>query len=165
MKYALFLGCTVPSRGRNYEMAARLVAEKVGLELVDIPEFTCCGFPLRAVSFDTTILMCAKNLALAEKQGLNITTLCSACTSFQAEANHMLIAHEGLSDGLDDLLSLALSIIGELADGFEDLPVGALQCSTQLSCLAQALAHRRFRCRDLSNCQHADHVIRFGLVD
>jgi len=33
-RYALYLGCTVPVRGMNYEMAARKVSERLGIELV-----------------------------------------------------------------------------------------------------------------------------------
>ncbi len=88
MKYALFLGCTVPTRGLNYEMSARKVAEKLGIEIVDILEFTCCGFPIRSVSQEAGFIMAARNLALAEKQGLDILTLCSACTETLQEANY-----------------------------------------------------------------------------
>jgi len=38
MKYALFLGCTIPARSRNYELSARKVAQELGIELVDIEE-------------------------------------------------------------------------------------------------------------------------------
>ena len=48
MKYALYLGCTIPARSRNYELSARKVAETVGVEFVDIEEFVCCGFPMKA---------------------------------------------------------------------------------------------------------------------
>ena len=88
MKYALFLGCTVPTRALNYELSARKVAEKLGIELVDIPEFSCCGFPIRSVNQEAGFLMAARNLALAEKQGLNIVTLCSACVETLQEANY-----------------------------------------------------------------------------
>ena len=35
-RYALYLGCTVPVRGINYEMAARKVFERLGIELAAI---------------------------------------------------------------------------------------------------------------------------------
>lgn len=87
MRYALFLGCSVPTRGLNYEISSRKIAEKLDIELVDIPEFGCCGFPIRSVNQDAGFQMAARNLALAEKQGLNIVTLCSACTETLQEAN------------------------------------------------------------------------------
>ncbi len=88
MKYALFLGCTVPTRGLNYELSTRKVCERLGIELVDIPQFSCCGFPVRSVSNETGFIMAVRNLALAEKEGLPVITLCSACTETLVEANH-----------------------------------------------------------------------------
>ncbi len=81
MRHAIFLGCVVPARSRNYEMAARAIAREFGLELVDIPEFSCCGFPIMSSDRDLGLLLGAMNLALAEENGLDICTLCSACTS------------------------------------------------------------------------------------
>ncbi len=104
MKYALFLGCTVPVRGMNYEIAARKVAERIGLHLVDVDEFTCCGFPVKAVDVETSFLMAARNLALAENRGLDICTLCSACTSTLTEVNKALKEDEELREIINEKL-------------------------------------------------------------
>jgi heterodisulfide reductase subunit B len=48
MKYALFLGCTIPARSRQYELSARKVAQKLGVEFVDQENFICCGFPVKS---------------------------------------------------------------------------------------------------------------------
>ena len=90
IKYALYLGCTVPVRGMNYEMAARKVAERLSIELVDVDGFSCCGFPAKPLDWRAGLLMAARNLALAEAQGLDVLTLCSACTGTLTEANHRL---------------------------------------------------------------------------
>jgi len=93
MKYAFYLGCTIPARSRNYEMSARLVAEKLGLELVDIEKFLCCGFPVKTSDLQAAEVMGAYNLALAEAQGLDIVALCSSCTSALTELAHHLKHH------------------------------------------------------------------------
>jgi heterodisulfide reductase subunit B len=98
MKYALFLGCTIPARSRNYEMSARVVAHKLGIEFVDIFDFSCCGFPLKSSDSGQARLLAARNLALAEAQGLPICTLCSACTSMLAEEAHLLRRDKALRD-------------------------------------------------------------------
>ncbi len=90
MKYALFLGCTIPARSRNYELSSRKVAERLGLELVDLDSFICCGFPVRSADLRSATLLGAYNLALAQKQGLDICTLCSSCTSALTETVHRL---------------------------------------------------------------------------
>lgn len=89
-RYALYLGCTVPVRGMNYEMSTRKVSERLDIELVDIDGFTCCGFPAKPLDWRAGLLMAARNLALAEAQGLDILTLCSACTGTLTEASYRL---------------------------------------------------------------------------
>lgn len=84
--YALFLGCTVPVRALHYELSARKVAQRLGVPILDIPEFGCCGFPVKSINRYAYLLMAARNLALAEERGLSICTLCSACTGALTEA-------------------------------------------------------------------------------
>lgn len=107
MRYALYLGCTAPVRTMNYELAARNTASRLGIELVDINDFGCCGFPLKSVHHETALLLSARNLALAEEQGLDICALCSSCTGTLAEANHALQGDEELREGVNKELEEA----------------------------------------------------------
>ena len=79
-KYALFLGCTIPYKLPQLEAATRFVMDKLGLEFVDLP-FGCCPDPngIHSYSEDTWYALAARNLALAEEQGLNIIALCNGC--------------------------------------------------------------------------------------
>lgn len=97
-KYALFLGCTVPVRGLNYELSARKVADRLGIEIVDITDFACCGFPIAGVHHETGLTLAARNLALAEAQGLDIMTLCSACTGHLTKAQKHLSSPRGTEE-------------------------------------------------------------------
>jgi heterodisulfide reductase subunit B len=90
LRYTLFLGCTVPVRALNYEISARKVAERLDIELLDILEFSCCGYPIKSIHHYAYLLMAARNLALAEEKGLALCTLCSACCGALTEANHEL---------------------------------------------------------------------------
>ena len=78
MKYALFLGCKIPSRLPAYEASTRAVLGHLGVTLVDL-EFDCCGYPARNFSRDAFVAAAAHNLALAERAGLNVLTPCTCC--------------------------------------------------------------------------------------
>jgi len=78
MKYALFLGCKIPSRLPAYEASTRAVLAHLGVTLVDL-EFNCCGYPARDVSRDAFVVAAARNLTLAERAGLDLLTPCSCC--------------------------------------------------------------------------------------
>jgi len=90
MKYNLFLGCTIPARSRNYELSARAIASRLGLEFIDVEGFSCCGFPLEASDEMGAILLAARNLCLAKEKGLDICALCSACASMLTKAAYYL---------------------------------------------------------------------------
>ncbi|MBN1847513.1 MAG: hypothetical protein JW932_02925 [Deltaproteobacteria bacterium] len=106
-RYSLFLGCTIPARGRNYELSARKVAAQLGLELVDMDEYICCGFPIKSADLSSALILAAYNLALAKKQGLDVCTLCSSCTSALTEAVHHLDKDENAREVVNKSLAKA----------------------------------------------------------
>ncbi len=89
-KYALFLGCTVPVRAQHYELATRNVAKELDIEFVDLKDGSCCGFPLKALDAETSLLMAARNVGLASKLGLDVITLCNSCTAMLSDAQQKL---------------------------------------------------------------------------
>ncbi len=84
-RYALFLGCTTPVKVIQYELASRWVCRYFEIELIDIENFICCGINQINLSIEAGLLMAAMNLAVAEKEDLDILTLCAACTGALAE--------------------------------------------------------------------------------
>ncbi|MFH1242445.1 MAG: CoB--CoM heterodisulfide reductase iron-sulfur subunit B family protein [Pseudomonadota bacterium] len=105
MKYALFLGCTIPARARNYELSARRVAERLGIEFVDVEEFVCCGFPIKAIDQRASEVLGGYNLTLAQQKGLDICTLCSSCTSALTETARHLAGNGPVREEVNQSLS------------------------------------------------------------
>jgi len=104
MKYALFLGCTIPARLTQYESSSRAVLKNVGVELVDIKEFTCCGYPLRNIDFKASILASARNIALAEKESLPLLILCKCGFGTLKHADHILKEDSSLRNEVNTTL-------------------------------------------------------------
>ncbi len=94
MKWAFFLGCHAPVMGAHFELSARRVAKKLGVELVDTDGFACCGFPIRSVDHEIALLLAARNLSVAESLGLNICTICTGCASTLLETSRELMQNE-----------------------------------------------------------------------
>ncbi len=90
MRLAVFLGCTIPARARNYELSAAKVAERLGIDFVYLNEFACCGFPMRSTRHAFADALAARNLAIAESENLDICVLCSACSAVLAEVDHIM---------------------------------------------------------------------------
>lgn len=105
MEALLYLGCTVPVRNLNYELATRVTAERLGIKLHDLTEFGCCGFPIKSQSAHDALLVAARNLSLAEREGKEICALCNSCAATLAEAAKELDEHPELKSEINDKLS------------------------------------------------------------
>ena len=104
-KYAFFLGCNIPARVRQYETAARAVLRQVDVQLVDIREFNCCGYPMRNADQQAFLFSSAVNLALAENAGLDIMALCKCCFGSLKEAQHILKEEGDVQTEINRLLA------------------------------------------------------------
>jgi heterodisulfide reductase subunit B2 len=104
MKFALFLGCQIPARLKQYETSSRAILERLGVGLVDIEEFNCCGYPLRNIDFRAFLLSSARNLALAEKKKLDIMTLCQCCYGSLKKASVLLKENPSLHKEVNAVL-------------------------------------------------------------
>lgn len=91
MKLAYYPGCVAQGSGKELDMATRWVAKRLGIELVEFPSFSCCGSGfVDEANMTLNLALNARNLALAEKAGLDLLTICSTCQGMLALANHRL---------------------------------------------------------------------------
>jgi heterodisulfide reductase subunit B len=103
-KYLLFLGCAIPYRIPSYEISARKVLERLGVELAEMPEFNCCGLPIDSVDHDAMMVLAARNLCLAEQKGLDILTLCPGCAGNLRKVNKSLAEDKKLKEHVNGML-------------------------------------------------------------
>lgn len=79
MKFAYYPGCALHSSAKEYDISTKLVCEKLGIELIEVPNWICCGamhFPSELFTFAVQI----ENLLRAEETGLNqMLVPCAAC--------------------------------------------------------------------------------------
>ena len=90
MKFAFFPGCLIPYRIPYYEISAKKILADLGIELVNL-NFGCCGSQmLESRNEDLWLVVAAWNLALAERENLDILTLCGSCTNTLSRAKLLL---------------------------------------------------------------------------
>ncbi len=79
-KYAYYPGCSGLGTSQEYDSSTRAVCRALGVELVDIPDWSCCGStPAHTVDHLLSSALAARNLALAEN--LDATALITPCPS------------------------------------------------------------------------------------
>ncbi len=106
-KYAFFLGCIAPLRYPGIEKSTREVCKALGIELVDLKDASCCPAPgvIRAFNKKTWLAAAARNLALAEKEGLEIVTVCNGCYGSLFDAAYELAENKELLAEVNKVLA------------------------------------------------------------
>src|SRR3972149_4859711 len=81
-------GCTIPARFPFLEKSVRTVLDGMGLPYRDIDGFTCCPEKSLVNNIDHGLwtLTAARNIAVAEGEGLNVVSPCTGCVSNLATA-------------------------------------------------------------------------------
>ncbi len=114
MKYALYLGCTIQTEQYGFEMSTRETLPKLGVELVDVDGFSCCGYPLRSLNSFSWIYLTARNLAIADEIGMDLLPLCNGCHLSMCEVKHALDSDPELRKSVNGYLSVeGLEYTGE----------------------------------------------------
>ena len=91
LKYALFTGCTAKQSTPEQMMSTLAVANKLGIELVELTEASCCGAShLQDYDDFLSLVLNARNIAYAEKHGLTMVTICNTCQLNTAMTKHRL---------------------------------------------------------------------------
>jgi succinate dehydrogenase / fumarate reductase cytochrome b subunit len=81
LRYAFFPGCTLESAAKEVKISTFKVAEALGIELVEIPGWTCCGASaVQDIDETLSTSINARNIALGEKLDMPILTVCNTCT-------------------------------------------------------------------------------------
>lgn len=105
--YTYFPGCCASHGGAQaYDWSALAVARALNVELVELEDWNCCGStPCRSIHELTAFCSSARNLALAERRGLDLVTPCSGCYVTLGRTNSAMKEHRGLKAKVDEALA------------------------------------------------------------
>lgn len=79
-KYAYYPGCSLESLAVSYNMSTLETTRELGLEMAELDDWNCCGatsyFHIDELFAHALV---ARNIAIAEQEGLDFVAPCSAC--------------------------------------------------------------------------------------
>lgn len=91
MKYSYYPGCSLESSASNYDKSVRTVFATLGLELIEIDDWNCCGATYyMSIKETISLVFSARNLAIAEKHGRDVIAPCSSCYTILYKTNQLL---------------------------------------------------------------------------
>jgi len=106
IKVAYWPGCV--SRGFTPELhgSMALVAERLGIELVELDRANCCGAGVIAEhNQELADTLNARTFALAQQTGLSMMNICSTCQGAQSECQQRLDADSAYRAHINEVLS------------------------------------------------------------
>ena len=107
-RYAFYPGCAAKGASKELYESTVAVAEKLGIELVELPQFSCCGAGvLEEIKEAVDLAVNARNIAYAEREGLDIVTVCSTCLLVLKRTKYLLDNDEDLRKEVNEILSEA----------------------------------------------------------
>ena len=83
MNFVYYPGCSARGSSKDYEMSTQAVCKALDINLVDIPDWNCCGStPAHAVDTELSAALCVRNLDIAAQQEAELVlTPCPSCLS------------------------------------------------------------------------------------
>ena len=89
MKYAYYPGCSQEGGEEHFGKSTEAVCHALGIELQEIHDWTCCGASSgHFMNEGLSVALPARNLAIAEKMGLDTMCVCAACYLRLRQARH-----------------------------------------------------------------------------
>jgi heterodisulfide reductase subunit B len=80
MEFAYYPGCSLDSTAKEYDMSVHAVCKELDVGLKEIPDWNCCGASSgHSTNLKLSLALPGRNLAIAEKEGMDLAVSCPAC--------------------------------------------------------------------------------------
>jgi heterodisulfide reductase subunit B len=106
--YAYYPGCASEGTGIGQDLSIKAIAKPLDIELKEIEDWTCCGTtPYSSIDEAESLVIAARNLAIAEKTGFDLVTPCSSCFVTLLMASEHLKDNSSLMKQVNEALAVA----------------------------------------------------------
>jgi heterodisulfide reductase subunit B2 len=106
--YSYYPGCCMSSTGyaKAYGVSTESVNKVLDIEFVEVEDWNCCGStPYSSLDELTSLCLTARNLAIAEKRGLDLVAPCSSCYVFLSRTNIYMKQYPAIKAKIDEALA------------------------------------------------------------
>ncbi len=173
MEISYYPGCSLESSAKEYQMSAEVVCKHLGIELVEIEDWNCCG-ALEVSSLNPTLSLAlpARNLKMASEKSDKLVVACNACLNNLLTVQHKLSKSTELKQRISGILdyefhSIEIQHLLELIwneVGLEDIaecsdkPLNGLKTASYYGCLS-VRPSKIINSDDPDNPTHIDEIV------
>ncbi len=94
MKIGYYPGCSLHGMAIDFGMSTAAACEALGIELVEVPDWTCCGASAaHSTNHLLGLALPARNLSLAEEAGLaTLAAPCALCSNAMKKTHELILS-------------------------------------------------------------------------
>jgi len=106
MTVGYYPGCSLESTAKEFNRSFRVICEDYGIELVDVPDWSCCGASAaHQLSEELAFALPYRNLIKAEKGNLKaVVSPCPACYSHHVHTHKAVKERPELNDRMAEIV-------------------------------------------------------------
>jgi heterodisulfide reductase subunit B len=147
MRLGYYPGCSLLGSSREFDESVRSLMKALGVELVEVPDWSCCGASsAHILDHRLSLALPARVLGLAEQAGLGeVLAPCAACSNRLMSTQKELEAHPELRAEIEAITGLPcsgkvrilniLEVLDRLADRIEVQTPFARKVACYYGCL------------------------------
>lgn len=106
MEISYYPGCSLQSSAKEYKLSTELICKQLGIELIEIDDWNCCG-ALEVSSLNSTLALSlvARNLKITSLQSAKLAVSCNACLNNLLSVQHKLSTNKELRQKINKILN------------------------------------------------------------
>ncbi len=105
MELSFYPGCTAHSTGIEYSMSLHAVCDALGVKLLEIDDWNCCGAAgAHSISQLLGLALPARNIAKAQRIDLPLVIPCAGCFNYMRKAQEALSADGPTKQKLEEMV-------------------------------------------------------------
>ncbi|ABO49860.1 protein of unknown function DUF224, cysteine-rich region domain protein [Desulforamulus reducens MI-1] len=106
MKLAYYPGCSLEATAKEFDISVRAVCQGLDIELVEIPDWTCCGATsAHATNHSLSVGLPALTVKQIQDMGMDCVVPCSACFNRLKTAEYYMIHDSSKCEEMEKLLN------------------------------------------------------------
>lgn len=107
LKFSYYPGCSLESIAKEYDLSVRASAQRLDIELAELPDWSCCGASSgHCTNHLLSLALPARDLARAEREGQDLAVACAACFLRLRQTNHQLRANDRLHQEIEKIIGM-----------------------------------------------------------
>jgi heterodisulfide reductase subunit B len=117
MDIAYYPGCSLHGIAREYGRSAALVCKRLGIRLVEVEDWNCCGATVaHSLDRELALGLNARNLSIVIRMNLDrVTTPCAGCFSRMKGCSHELSNSKEMREGMEKRIGAPLAKLPEVS--------------------------------------------------